>query len=65
MKDQIFKNQYTLLERRIVWLVNPLEFILFRQFDPSEKMIPENFFEPATLKKVNSANLTPGKYTLR
>ena len=59
MEDQIFKNQYA-LERVIVWLINPLEFNL-GQFCPLEKMIPENFFESATPKKVNSANLPHGK----
>ena len=59
MEDQIFKNQYA-LERMIVWLINTLEFNL-RQFCPLEKMVPEKNLESATPKKVNSANLPPGK----
>ena len=35
MDDQIFKNQY-IMDRMIVWLINPLE-LNFCQFDPSEK----------------------------
>ena len=35
MDNQIFKDQYV-LERMIVWLINPLELNLC-QFDPSEK----------------------------
>ena len=55
------------------WLISPLEYNL--NSIPQKKMIPEKFFESATPKKVNTANLptrkiyieigTPGKITIQ
>ena len=55
------------------WLISPLQYNL--NWIPQKKMIPEKFFESATPKKVNTANLptrkiyieigTPGKITIQ
>ena len=64
MDDQISKNQ-CILQRTIVWLINPLELNL-RWFDPSEKNdISEKFFHSPTLKKVTVQIYPQEKYTLR
>ena len=61
MDDQISKNQY-ILQRTIVWLINPLELNL-RWFDPSEKNdITEKFFHSPTLKKVTVQIYPQEKY---
>ena len=61
--DQIFENQYV-LEKMIVWLINPQELNLSR-FDPSEKneIIKKNF-QSHTRKKSNSVDLPPVKIYL-
>ena len=64
MKDQIFKNQYTLLERSIVWLVHSLEFISFRQFDPSEKNDTWKFFWAYHPEEGKLCKFTPWKIYL-
>ena len=62
MDDQIFKNQYV-LERMIVWLINPMELNLSR-FNLSEKISTRKKFSVSHLEKGSTADLPPGKIYL-
>ena len=59
MDDQIFKNQYV-LERMIVWLINPLELNL-DWFNPGKILIPK---KSPTRKKLTVPIYSLEKYTL-
>ena len=62
MDNQNFKNQYV-LERMVVWLINPLELNL-SQFNLSEKIDTWEKFSVSHLEKGNCANSPPGKIYL-
>ena len=63
MDDQIFKNQ-CILERMIVWLINPLELNLCWS-DPSEKGDIWKKLSVSHPEKGNIKSTPLEKYTLR